>query len=148
MPTGCEVGWNRIVLCNHSESRSRRYWIRECSRCEQSEFVEGATALNANQTYGKILQRGRHGPARDLRAGPRQLATPHGARMADGPLPRLFRDHVDVLHRLAPAFRGRGSPHGRRRAAGGPASFDAGSLVQSFGCIMWRRRGAGGGSAG
>ena len=98
----------------------------------KANFAEGAAALNANQTHGKILQRGRHGPARDLRAGPRQLATPHGARMADGPLPRLFRDHVDVLHRLAPAFRGRGSPHGRRGAAGGPASFDAGSARPIF----------------
>ena len=41
--------------------------------------------------------------------GPHQMATSHGARLADRPLPRLFRDHVDCLHRLVPAFRGRGA---------------------------------------
>ena len=40
-----------------------------------------------------------------------------------------------------------GSPHGRRGAAGGPASFDTGSLVLFCGCILRRRWGAGGGSA-
>jgi hypothetical protein len=48
---------------------------------------------------------------------------------------RERRVHVDVLPRLAPAVRGRGSPHGRCAAAGGPASFDTGSqanLVAAF----------------
>ena len=40
--------------------------------------------------FHEILQRGRHGPARDHRPGPRQMAAPHGARLADRALPRLF----------------------------------------------------------
>ena len=115
-------------------------------------LIKGADAATRSHrlSVGKtpeILQRGHHSPARDRRPGPRQMDTPHGARLADRPLRRLFRDHVDCLPRLAPAARGRGSPHGHRGAAGGPASFDTGSLVLFSGCILRRRWGAGGGSA-
>ena len=57
------------------------------------------------------------------------MGTPHGARLGVRPLPRLFRDYVVCLPCLAPTVRGWGSPHGRRGAIGGPASFDTGSLA-------------------
>jgi hypothetical protein len=74
------------------------------------------------------------------------MATTLGARLGDRPLRRLFRYHVDVLPRLAPAARGRGSPHDLRGGAGGLASFNAGSLVLLAGGSLQRSRGAGGGS--
>ena len=51
------------------------------------------------------MQRGRYSLARVRPFGPRQLAAPHGARLAARARPRLFRGHVDCLPR--PAVRGR-----------------------------------------
>lgn len=82
---------------------------------------------NDNQGPGEILQRGCPGRARVRCVRPRQMAAPDGAWVADRPLRRLFRGDANCLPRLAPAFRGRRSPHGDRRTAGGPASFHTGS---------------------
>jgi hypothetical protein len=127
-----------ILLCGPSQN-----FFGVVSWFESTEYQ----ALVTDAWFHEILQRGRHGPARDHRPGSRQMATPLGVRLGDRPLRRLFRDHVDVLPRLAAAARGRGSSHGRRSTAGRPASSYTGSLVQSSGCNLWRRRGAGGGSA-
>jgi hypothetical protein len=60
---------------------------------------------------------------------------------------RLFRFHIDVLPRLAPAVPGRGSPHGRGDGAGELAISSTGSLVLFCGGLVQRSRGAGRGSA-
>ena len=60
--------------------------------------------------HTKAWQRGGPAAARVCRAWPRQIATPLGTRLADGPLRRLFRIHVDGVFRLAAGARGRREP--------------------------------------
>src|SRR6516164_8745548 len=96
--------------------------------------------------WRKSLLRTDRSPAgnRCPRAG--QMGTPHASRLAVRSLHRLFRNHVVLLFRLAPAAHGRRSLRGSRGAARGPASLDTGSVGLSSGRILWRKRGADGSS--
>ena len=92
----------------------------------------------------KSFQRDRLGAAYIRCPRPRDMATTLGNWLGDRPFRRLFRFHIDVLPRLARAVPGWGSSYGLRGAAGGLASFYAGSLVLLHGGRVQRRRGAGG----
>ncbi len=94
-----------VTACALKSSRLQRR-----SRCTGTADVD--------QTHGKSLQLGRLGAARICRPWSREIGTTLRARLADRPLRWLFRVHVDVLPRLAPTARGRGSHHGPRGAAG------------------------------
>jgi hypothetical protein len=100
---------------------------------------------NDHATDLKSLLHRRIGPACICGSGPRKLATAFRTGLGDRPLRRLFRSHIDVLRRVAPTIRGRGTPHCVRGGAGGLASTYTGSLVQSLGGIIQRRRGVDGG---
>jgi hypothetical protein len=103
------------------------------------------TRQNDDQAHVKSLQHCRLGRAHFCRLGSRDMATTLGNWLGDRPFRRLFRFHIDVLPRLARAVPGWGSSYGLRGAAGGLASFYAGSLVLLPGGRVQRSRGTGGG---
>jgi hypothetical protein len=108
---------------------------------------ESSQGAAPGQSLPHHIDRGRVGPAaRILRPWSREMAIPHGTRLADRPCRRLFRFYADVLPRLAATAHNRGSPHSHRVSAGGLASSYAGSVLRFSRCTLQRRWDSGGGS--
>ena len=102
-----------MIITNAAQTNHAAAANQDAVICHHKVFSRGTLevlcrirALVTDACFLEILQRGHRGHAHDRRAGPCQMDTPHGARLGDRPLPRLFRDHVVCLPRLTSAVRG------------------------------------------
>jgi hypothetical protein len=73
-------------------------------------MLEFAFQKDQHACFRRILQHRRYSLTRVRPFVPRQMEAPHGARLADRSLPRLFRGYVDCLPRLASAVGSRRQP--------------------------------------